>query len=46
MRVSSSAPIGSEDSSMSKRGEWLRGAGEFNDLLDLPPAMLAALKRK
>ena len=27
-------------------GEWLRGAGEFNDLLDLPPAMLAALKRK
>jgi hypothetical protein len=19
-------------------GEWLRGAGEFNDLLDLPPA--------
>jgi NAD(P)-dependent dehydrogenase (short-subunit alcohol dehydrogenase family) len=25
-------------------GEWLRGAGEFNDLLDLPPAMLRALR--
>jgi len=27
-------------------GEWLRGAGEFNDLLDLPPAMLQALRPK
>ena len=27
-------------------GEWLRGAGEFNDILDLPPEMIAALKRK
>lgn len=26
-------------------GEWLRGAGEFNDLLDLPPAMLEALRK-
>jgi NAD(P)-dependent dehydrogenase (short-subunit alcohol dehydrogenase family) len=25
-------------------GEWLRGAGEFNDVLDLPPAMLEALR--
>jgi NAD(P)-dependent dehydrogenase (short-subunit alcohol dehydrogenase family) len=25
-------------------GEWLRGAGEFNDLLDLPPSMLEALR--
>jgi NAD(P)-dependent dehydrogenase (short-subunit alcohol dehydrogenase family) len=25
-------------------GEWLRGAGEFNDLLDLPPSMLKALR--
>lgn len=27
-------------------GEWLRGAGEFNDLLDAPPEMLAALRQK
>jgi NAD(P)-dependent dehydrogenase (short-subunit alcohol dehydrogenase family) len=27
-------------------GEWLRGAGEFNDLLDIPPAMIAALRKK
>jgi NAD(P)-dependent dehydrogenase (short-subunit alcohol dehydrogenase family) len=26
-------------------GEWLRGAGEFNDLLDVPPEMIAALKK-
>jgi NAD(P)-dependent dehydrogenase (short-subunit alcohol dehydrogenase family) len=26
-------------------GEWLRGAGEFNDFLDLPPSMLKALRR-
>ena len=25
-------------------GEWLRGAGEFNDFLDLPPSMLEALR--
>jgi NAD(P)-dependent dehydrogenase (short-subunit alcohol dehydrogenase family) len=27
-------------------GEWLRGAGEFNDLLDVPPEMIAALRKK
>lgn len=27
-------------------GEWLRGAGEFNDLLDEPPEVRAALRRK
>jgi NAD(P)-dependent dehydrogenase (short-subunit alcohol dehydrogenase family) len=27
-------------------GEWLRGAGEFNDLLDVPPELLAALRKK
>jgi NAD(P)-dependent dehydrogenase (short-subunit alcohol dehydrogenase family) len=27
-------------------GEWLRGAGEFNDLLDEPPAVRDALARK
>jgi NAD(P)-dependent dehydrogenase (short-subunit alcohol dehydrogenase family) len=26
-------------------GEWLRGAGEFNDLLDLPPGMIASLRK-
>lgn len=26
-------------------GEWLRGAGEFNDLLDVPPEMIAALRK-
>jgi NAD(P)-dependent dehydrogenase (short-subunit alcohol dehydrogenase family) len=26
-------------------GEWLRGAGEFNDLLDVPPEMLASLRK-
>lgn len=26
-------------------GEWLRGAGEFNDLLDVPPDVLAALRK-
>jgi len=26
-------------------GEWLRGAGEFNDLLDIPPEMIAALRK-
>jgi NAD(P)-dependent dehydrogenase (short-subunit alcohol dehydrogenase family) len=25
-------------------GEWLRGAGEFNDLLDVPPEMIAAMR--
>ena len=25
-------------------GEWLRGAGEFNDLLDLPPSVWAAVR--
>jgi NAD(P)-dependent dehydrogenase (short-subunit alcohol dehydrogenase family) len=27
-------------------GEWLRGAGEFNDLLDLPPGEWEALRRR
>ena len=27
-------------------GEWLRGAGEFNDLLDLPAATWEALRRR
>lgn len=27
-------------------GEWLRGAGEFNDLLDVPPEMIASLRPK
>ena len=27
-------------------GEWLRGAGEFNDLLDLPDAMWEALRSR
>ena len=27
-------------------GEWLRGAGEFNDLLDEPPEVRNALRRK
>jgi NAD(P)-dependent dehydrogenase (short-subunit alcohol dehydrogenase family) len=27
-------------------GEWLRGAGEFNDLLDLPKEMLEALRKR
>lgn len=27
-------------------GEWLRGAGEFNDLLDQPPEIWEALRRK
>jgi NAD(P)-dependent dehydrogenase (short-subunit alcohol dehydrogenase family) len=26
-------------------GEWLRGAGEFNDLLDVPPETIAAIRR-
>jgi NAD(P)-dependent dehydrogenase (short-subunit alcohol dehydrogenase family) len=26
-------------------GEWLRGAGEFNDLLDVPPEMIASLRK-
>lgn len=26
-------------------GEWLRGAGEFNDLLDVPPELIAALRK-
>lgn len=26
-------------------GEWLRGAGEFNDLLDLPPELIASLRK-
>ena len=26
-------------------GEWLRGAGEFNDLLDIPPELIAALRK-
>jgi len=26
-------------------GEWLRGAGEFNDLLDVSPEMIAALRK-
>ncbi len=26
-------------------GEWLRGAGEFNDLLDVPPETIAALRK-
>ncbi len=26
-------------------GEWLRGAGEFNDLLDVPAEMIAALRK-
>jgi NAD(P)-dependent dehydrogenase (short-subunit alcohol dehydrogenase family) len=26
-------------------GEWLRGAGEFNDLLDVPPDIMAAIRR-
>ena len=26
-------------------GEWLRGAGEFNDLLDVDPSVLAALRK-
>ena len=26
-------------------GEWLRGAGEFNDLLDVPPEMIEALRK-
>jgi NAD(P)-dependent dehydrogenase (short-subunit alcohol dehydrogenase family) len=26
-------------------GEWLRGAGEFNDLLDMPPEMIATLRK-
>jgi NAD(P)-dependent dehydrogenase (short-subunit alcohol dehydrogenase family) len=25
-------------------GEWLRGAGEFNDFLEMPPAMMEALR--
>jgi hypothetical protein len=27
-------------------GEWLRGAGEFNEFLDLPPSMLKALRKE
>jgi len=27
-------------------GEWLRGAGEFNDLLDLPPSVWDEVRRK
>jgi NAD(P)-dependent dehydrogenase (short-subunit alcohol dehydrogenase family) len=27
-------------------GEWLRGAGEFNDLLDVPPEVLASLRSR
>ena len=27
-------------------GEWLRGAGEFNDFLDLPPEMWEAFQKK
>ncbi len=27
-------------------GEWLRGAGEFNDLLDQPPEVFEALRRR
>ena len=26
-------------------GEWLRGAGEFNDFLDVPPEVIAALRK-
>jgi NAD(P)-dependent dehydrogenase (short-subunit alcohol dehydrogenase family) len=26
-------------------GEWLRGAGEFNDLLDIPPEIIASLRK-
>ena len=27
-------------------GEWLRGAGEFNDLLDAPPELIESLRPK
>ena len=27
-------------------GEWLRGAGEFSDLLDVPPDLIAKLRGK
>ncbi|HEX4822764.1 MAG TPA: SDR family oxidoreductase [Candidatus Polarisedimenticolaceae bacterium] len=27
-------------------GEWLRGAGEFNDLVDVPKEMIAVLRKK